>query len=476
MGWQLMACDILAGPFVQSWRRGHWLRDHLLVCCSPSTGACPHHLPMAEHGSNKGYARFYLSQTVSIEETMAELATSPMSNVSWRTKTVDRHYSFSLPSFDWVGRGEHKFRFEAGITDYDGPVATKKHRREGIVFFYVKATSNSLPFPDLQPECDQISVHVRDHVLAHFVMDSPSLQVVRNLRKLRKDEDSPATITFAKARENMGLRAVQPTPTVPSTSSWSRAPPSGLVTDRGTSQGLAPLGTDPGASQALPSSSGHRPRDQPGPPESPELAEAPEPAPTESSSSEPGSPAWPWPRDSHQPPSSPSVDWGGDQSPVTVEITIEDEAAPALQEREPGHPVPAAAPTQEDQDRELQRLSPTPHMVEQATAYLMAQSTGAVVTATDHGAGDGVPPLCAAVASCSVSATPCTSPRSSRPEEEVPKEVVLMSGVRKLEDHTVVLEPMWYHARSITWLLGVRQRVQDDTSFLDRGRRFISVG
>ena len=183
-----------------------------------------------------------------------------------------------------------------------------------------------------------------------------------------------------------------------------------------------------------------------------------------------------------------------DESPVTVEITIKDEVAPApekqhmvvpaLQEREPGHPVPAAAPTQEDQDRELQRLSPSPHMVEQATAYLMAQSTGAVVTATDHGAGDGVPPLCAAVASCSISATPvasvaptpCTSPRSSRPEEEVPKEVMLMSGVRKLEDHTVVLEPMWFHARSITWLLGVRQRVQDDTSFLDRGRRFISVG
>ena len=37
----------------------------------------------------------------------------------------------------------------------------------------------------------------------------------------------------------------------------------------------------------------------------------------------------------------------------------------------------------------------------------------------------------------------------------------------KLPDGTVVLEPMWYAARSILWLLNVRKQLQDDSSFLN---------
>ena len=55
--------------------------------------------------------------------------------------------------------------------------------------------------------------------------------------------------------------------------------------------------------------------------------------------------------------------------------------------------VPAPTPKKEDQDHELQQMSPTPRMLEQATAYLAAQGSKAgKVTATELGAD--IPPLC----------------------------------------------------------------------------------
>ena len=147
--------------------------------------------------------------------------------------------------------------------------------------------------------------------------------------------------------------------------------------------------------------------------------------------------------------------------------------------------MPAPTPKKEDQDHELQQMSPTPRMLEQATAYLEAQGSKAGnVTATDLGAD--TPPLCLAVANCSVNVTPvnsmsanpswcpCQTPSQSRGAsprnyegDEVEQEQILTSGIRKLLDRTVVVEPLWYQARSIIWLLGVRKRVQDDSSFLN---------
>ena len=149
--------------------------------------------------------------------------------------------------------------------------------------------------------------------------------------------------------------------------------------------------------------------------------------------------------------------------------------------------MPSPTPQKEDQDHELQQMSPTPRMLEQATAYLDAQGSKAgKVTATELGAD--VPPLCLAVANCSVNVTPvnsmspnpswcaCQTPSQSRGAsprnykgDEVEQEQMLTSGIRKLLDRTVVVEPLWYQARSIIWLLGVRKRVQDDSSFLNSG-------
>ena len=170
-------------------------------------------------------------------------------------------------------------------------------------------------------------------------------------------------------------------------------------------------------------------------------------------------------------------DWGGDS---------EDEDRMA--ELPVSETMPAPTPKKEDQDHELQQMSPTPRMLEQATAYLEAQGSKAGnVTATDLGAD--TPPLCLAVANCSVNVTPvnsvpptpawtpCQTPaQSSSPRsdpcgsagDEVEQGQMLTSGIRKLPDSsTVVLEPLWFQAGSIIWLLDVRKQVQDDSSFLN---------
>ena len=70
--------------------------------------------------------------------------------------------------------------------------------------------------------------------------------------------------------------------------------------------------------------------------------------------------------------------------------------------------MPPPTPKKEDQDHELQQMSPTPRMLEQATAYLEAQGSKAGnVTTTDLGAD--TLPLCLAVANCSVNVTPVNS-------------------------------------------------------------------
>ena len=119
--------------------------------------------------------------------------------------------------------------------------------------------------------------------------------------------------------------------------------------------------------------------------------------------------------------------------------------------------MPAPTPNNEDQDHELQWMSPTPHMMEQATAYLEAQGSKAGnAIATDLGADTS--PLCLAVAKSAMNFTPVNS---MSPNPSV--------------DSTVVLEPLWYQARSIIWLLGVRKRVQDDSRILHSDFVLMSV-
>ena len=61
----------------------------------------------------KGYAKFYLSQPLRIDETMCAMSSCPLvRDVSWRKK--GKHYSPSVPVFSWEGRGGHVFKFEMG--------------------------------------------------------------------------------------------------------------------------------------------------------------------------------------------------------------------------------------------------------------------------------------------------------------------------------------------------------------------------
>ena len=63
----------------------------------------------------KGYTKFYLSQPVTIRETMLDLASCPsVREVTWRQKDVGKHYSPSLPTISWASRGGHFFKFEMG--------------------------------------------------------------------------------------------------------------------------------------------------------------------------------------------------------------------------------------------------------------------------------------------------------------------------------------------------------------------------
>ena len=121
----------------------------------------------------------------------------------------------------------------------------------------------------------------------------------------------------------------------------------------------------------------------------------------------------------------------------------------------------AHTPKKEDQDHELRQMSSTPHVLEQAAAYMAAHGIHAGnVTPTDLGAD--IPQLCQAVAHCSGIPTPVNStaptpawtpaqtPSQSRAAsprsylggsagDEVEQTQVLKSGIRKLPDGTVVL-------------------------------------
>ena len=188
-------------------------------------------------------------------------------------------------------------------------------------------------------------------------------------------------------------------------------------------------------------------------------------------------------------------------SPVTRAASITEESPDwsPVTELPESETMPAPTPKQEDQDHELQHMSPTPRILEEAAAFLEAQ--GSKAAATDLGA-DNTPPLCRAVANCSLNVTPvnfeapasswtpCPTPSQSREtsprshprgtagDDEVKQGQMLTSGIRKLpESSRMVLEPLWLHARSIIWLLKVRKRVQDDSSFLNaRGLHQTSLG
>ena len=63
-----------------------------------------------------GYAKFYLSQPVTIKETVSLMAQqcSAVQQVTWRVKEEGKHYSPSVPTISWRGREGHVFRFEMG--------------------------------------------------------------------------------------------------------------------------------------------------------------------------------------------------------------------------------------------------------------------------------------------------------------------------------------------------------------------------
>ena len=65
-----------------------------------------------------GHVRIYLSLPVTIKETVSvmQLVCPPeqLQQVIWRDKPVGKHYSPSVPSFSWRGRGDRFFRFEMG--------------------------------------------------------------------------------------------------------------------------------------------------------------------------------------------------------------------------------------------------------------------------------------------------------------------------------------------------------------------------
>ena len=151
-------------------------------------------------------------------------------------------------------------------------------------------------------------------------------------------------------------------------------------------------------------------------------------------------------------------------SPVTCVSSITDELPDwsPMAELPESETMPEPTPKQEDQDHELQQMSPTPRMLEQAAAFLNAQGSKAGnVTATDLGA-DNTSPLCVAVAKSSMNVTlanfeaptsawtPCPTPSQSRATsprshpcgsagDEVEQGQMLTSGIRKLLDSSTVV-------------------------------------
>ena len=75
-------------------------------------------------------------------------------------------------------------------------------------------------------------------------------------------------------------------------------------------------------------------------------------------------------------------------SPVTRAASITEESPDwsPVTELPESETMPAPTPKQEDQDHELQQMSPTPYMLEQAAAFVNAQcSKNGNVTGTDFG-------------------------------------------------------------------------------------------
>ena len=68
--------------------------------------------------ASSGHIKIYLTKPVSIQETVAvmqqECPPEQLHSVTWRFKPVGKHYSPSVPSFSWRGRGDRFFRFEMG--------------------------------------------------------------------------------------------------------------------------------------------------------------------------------------------------------------------------------------------------------------------------------------------------------------------------------------------------------------------------
>ena len=109
----------------------------------------------------KGYTKFYLSQPVTIRETvslMMEQQCSSVQQVTWREKE-GKHYSPSVPTIFWMNREGIVFRFEMGaqwgdkrdiLVDFGGRRGSSRNlsRSIGLVFLFMlhpKSAQTALP-------------------------------------------------------------------------------------------------------------------------------------------------------------------------------------------------------------------------------------------------------------------------------------------------------------------------------------------
>ena len=399
-----------------------------------------------------------------------------------------------------------------GISDYDGAEG-KKARRTGLRHWYVVALSNPKPFESLQEECSEIAKYVRNHVLTDFCIQSPTLEMVGSTKKVGRNADSETTISFATARERLGRCQPMVTDlrTIPRDSAWSAGPPGAsertAVESKTKKRQPAPTAkaivkAEPKSYPAAPPVYMYR-----GAGWSPVLLTPPmavnyQQMPVKQVSMLPGRPlAMPKGNQVSSSGAAGAQEEDYDEvfgcapvpipapatacvtDPGTSQMTGDSLEKEAKREKElpASETMPAPTPTlkKEDQDHELQQMSTTPLILEQAAAYLVdldaRGSKAGKVTATERGAPPL--PLCLAVAKCSVSDTPVNRLPPSDPggsagdddeyEGDVEQGQVFVSGIRKMPDGTVVLEPIWFHAQCVVWLLNVRKRVQDDSSFLN---------
>ena len=461
--------------------------------------------------------------------------------------------------------------------------------------WYVTSQSNPAPFENLQYECQQIALYVRNHVLEGFCMDSPNTFIISSLEKVGPLVDSETQLSFEDARRQLGIgrpaNAPAPAPvpmvTEPGTTrlpihqsvaeaatlrrgadsegsgalaspitadsegrsreneakkarsepkaiavkaeSKSWPPVQGHAAFRGagfTPQVSPPLLIEPksyevsssraagakaenydevfGPADAAASELNPGPLTLPSLPPLPCLAlppmlpvvtemsaarEAEAPAPAQEITpalvTDLGTsqtlPARAAPMSPVSPASTEPPDYGG----TDVEDHMAAVPVSVIEDHMVAVPVSgilrAHTPTKEDQDHELRHMSSTQHVLEQAAAYLTAIGIhSGHVTPTDL--GDVIPQLCEAVAHCSGIPTPVWTPpqtpsqsRAASPRsypgdsagDEIEQKEVLISGMRKLSDGSMVLEPSWYLARGMVWLLRVRTQLQDDSSFLN---------